>query len=138
MGSIQNKAALLFIISVSVLSLIAICAIAGLLSDDVASKSLETLGVLALATVIVMKAGKYFDKQEPGMPRVVDPIFRQIRRSTLLVLIVSAALLALIGILAIWGVLPSGDFIEKSISIMVVVAFAALIIVMTCLDRERV
>ncbi len=55
---------------------------------------------------------------------------------TLVVLIVSVSLLALVGVLSIWEVLE-GDTVYKSLVTMGIFAFASLVIVVTCLDREN-
>ena len=69
---------------------------------------------------------------------VSNPKFRAIRNITLIVLIVSAALLTLLGVLAIWGVINDSSTVSKSLSSLAIIAFSALIIVMVCREREGV
>lgn len=52
------------------------------------------------------------------------------------VLIATVSLLALLGVLAIWNVIADKDVLYKSISSIAIVAFAAFVVVMTCLERE--
>ena len=52
------------------------------------------------------------------------------------VLIVAVTLLALFGVLAIWNVIADKDVLYRSLSSIAILAFAAFVVVITCLKRE--
>jgi hypothetical protein len=147
MSKIQDTAGFLFIFCVALLSAISVLGIWDFFDDDVIGKSFMSIGILAAVAVIVMVAGRFMDKQHmlevsPGstvatevMP-AVNPAFTALRHITLVTLIISVSLLALVGILAIWEVLE-GDTVYKSLATMGVFAFSSAIIVLTCLVREN-
>ncbi|MDB5194434.1 MAG: hypothetical protein JWN50_448 [Parcubacteria group bacterium] len=147
MKKLQNGSAFFFIIAVVVLSAISIMGVWNIFSHDVITKSFETLGLLAGVSVLIMVAGRFVDSKEEsalvmgpdGQTTVVpdiNPTFTSIRHLTVGLLVVSVSILALLGIMAIWEVL-AGDVLSKSVSSIVILAFASLIITITCLDRER-
>lgn len=149
MKKIQDIAGFLFIVCVSVLSIIAILGVWDVFADDVISKSFQTIGLLAAVAVIVIIAGRFIDSRKteavgstnamgnPIMPTEnINPLFTSIRHVTLVVLIVAVVMLALLGIMAIWDVLAD-KVAGKSIGSIAIVAFAAFIIVLTCLEREN-
>lgn len=65
-----------------------------------------------------MVAGKYFDKSQADvtMPPIPNPAFKTIRQITVTILIVSASVLAILGVLAIWDVITDKDVLYKSLS----------------------
>lgn len=155
MRKIADIAAYLFIFSVVILSAVSILGVWNFFADDVISKSFQSIGLLALVAIIVIIADHFIDKRPgapvtpisvpvPGSLEVVPPIvvqesngiFKGLRTITLSTLVLSVALLALLGIMAIWEVL-SGEVLSKSISSIAIGAFSSLIIVMTCLEREN-
>lgn len=145
MKKIQNGAAYIFIISLVVLAVISICGVWKIFDSDVITKSIQTLGLLSVVSIIVITAGRFIDSHEElavsanGVAESVpfsNPVFTSIRQATLAVLIVSISLLALLGVLAIWDVL-SGETLSKSLSSISIIAFNSLIIVVTCLEREK-
>ena len=145
MKKIQDGAAYVFIASVVILTAISICGVWKIFNDDVITKSVKTFGLLSIVAVIVMIAGKFIDSREQlaisnagavGSLPFSNPVFTTIRKMTLAVLIASVSLLALFGVLAIWEVL-SGEVLNKSLSSITIVAFATLIIILTCLQREH-
>jgi hypothetical protein len=139
MKKAQNIAAGLFVFCVWILTLISIFGIWEVFDGDVIAKSFQTLGLLAGVALIVIIAGKFADKDETVVDPALPPApnnFTQIRHVTIVVLIVSVVLLALIGVLAIWDVL-AGETLNKSVASMATLAFGALVTVMTCLEREK-
>src|SRR3989339_1453528 len=145
MKKIQNGAAFVFILSVVILATISICGVWKIFSDDVITKSIQTFGLLSVVAVIVIIAGRFIDSREQltvsntgaveSLP-FSNPVFTSIRQITLGVLIISISLLALFGVLAIWDVL-SGEVLNKSLSSIAIIAFASVVIVITCLEREK-
>ena len=135
---IQDMAAGLFVICVTVLTVVSIMGVWKIFSTDVIWKSFETLGLLALVAVIVIIASRFVGDPsvatEVAMPR---PRYRAIRNITLATLIVSSSFLALFGVLSIWEIITDKDVVNKSLSSLGIIAFASLIIVMVCLEREQ-
>ena len=145
MKKIQNGAAYVFILSVVILATISICGVWKIFSDDVITKSIQTFGLLSVVAVIVIIAGRFIDSREQlavsniGVVESLpfsNPVFTSIRKITLALLITSASLLALFGVLAIWDIL-SGEVLNKSLSSIAIIAFASVVIVITCLEREK-
>lgn len=66
----------------------------------------------------------------PQAPHKDNEIFLIIRRVTAWVMILSAILFAMIGILAIWEVLGdnAGDVVWRAFSSLAIIAFAALVV----------
>jgi hypothetical protein len=144
---LQNTAAFVFIACVVVLSIVSILGIWKIFSDDVITKSFQTMGLLGGVAIIIIAAGRFVDSRQenvapvPGVTDVsvapnINPAFTSIRHVTLATLIASVAILALIGVLSIWDVI-SGTMVNKSASSIGVLAFSSLIIVITCLEREQ-
>ncbi len=141
MKNLQDIAALFFIVAVFILSAISIAGVWEIFEKDVISKSFQTLGLLAAVSVVVMVSGKFIDKKsnDSGMsnyPSIPNPIFKPVRHFTIGVLIISASLLALLGVLSIWEVISDKDILYKSIGSLAVLAFAAFVVVLTSLERE--
>jgi hypothetical protein len=135
---IQNTAAGFFIVCVVVLSAISVLGVWDVFSSDVITKSFETLGLLAVVSIIVIVASKFVgDPTDPSTIVVPNPGFRAMRNVTLGTLIVSSAFLALLGVMAIWEVVTDKQVLGKSLSSLAIIAFSSLMIVITCLDREQ-
>ena len=139
MKRIQDAAGFSFITAVVLFSAVAILGVWKLLEQDVIAKSLETVGLLGLVAVIVIVAGRFVDSKQqlPGaLPVLPNPKFRSLRRLMIGVLIVAVTLLALFGVLAIWNVIADKDVLYRSLSSIAILAFAAFVVVITCLKRE--
>jgi len=139
MKTIQNAAASTFISSVAVLSIIAILGVWDIFGKDIINKSFQTLGLLTLVAIIVMIAGRFLEGRqaiEGVASDLPSPIYKDIRRITLTILIVCVSLLALLGVLAIWEIIQDKDVLYKSLGSLGILAFGAFIIVMVCLYRE--
>lgn len=149
MKKIQDGAAIFFIVCTAVLASISVLGVWEFFSKDVITKSFETIGLLAVVSVIIIFASMFIDTRRGSHstaldamgnpivePVVINPIFGTIRRMTVVILIVSVALLALLGVMSIWELLTR-DIVTRSLSSMAVIAFSALIVVLTCLEREE-
>jgi hypothetical protein len=137
MKKIQDIAALFFITAVAVLSVISILGVWNFLEHDVIMKSFETLGLLAFAAVIVIVAGHFIGSHaEVGaLPEVPNPLFNELRKGTIGLVIVSVSILALLGVLSIWEVVGK-EILNKSFTSLLVIAFGAFVMILTCLERE--
>jgi len=62
--TIQNVAAGSFIFFVSILTIIAVLAVWDVFSEDVLSKSLTTIGILAFASLVVIVAARAVEKHQ--------------------------------------------------------------------------
>lgn len=139
MRAIQDTVSFFFIAMVVILAGISIFGVWEIFEEDVIGKSFMTLGLLSIIAVIIMVAGRFVDnKSDAAALAVPNPAFGSIRRVMLGVLIASAALLALLGVLAIWEVLTRGEVLFKSLGSIGIIAFASLLVVMTCREREMV
>lgn len=136
MKKIQDWAAFSFIGAVALLSTVAILGVWDFFTRDVITKSFETLGLLAFAAVIVIVAGHFIDRNNGAVAEMPNPLFRGLRKGTIGIVIISVSILALLGVLAIWDVIVNGEVLTKSFSSLVIIAFGAFIIVLTCLERE--
>ena len=140
MKAIQDSAAFFFVAAVATLSIVSVLGVWDFFAHNVINKSFETLGVLAAASVVVIVASRFIEahqSQVPAAPYVPNEGFRFVRRGTLAILIFLAALLALIGVMSIWGLIPDTKVLWKSISSLAILAFGAFVIVATCMERER-
>jgi hypothetical protein len=140
MKTLQDSAGLFFATAVSILSVISVLGIWDFFSQDVINKSFETIGLLALVAIVIIVAGHFVgnhaDSTVPSAPVMPNPIFKSIRYATLTLLIICVSALALLGVLAIWDVIPDKDVLYKSLSSVAILAFGAFVIVLTCLERE--
>lgn len=137
-SSLLNTAAGLFIFCTIGLTAISILGVWDVLDGDVITKSFSTLGLLAVVAIIVIFAGRFIDSPTPEATIVAPhPLFHSLRNLTLTILIISAALLAFLGVLAIWEVIDDISTLYKSLSSLAILAFSSLIIVMVCLEREQ-
>lgn len=147
MKKVQNIAAFLFIICVVFLTIVSILGVWKIFGEDVIIKSIKTIGLLAGVAALIIVAGRFIDSRpqniidNSGAPVPlpiddVDPTFKSIRHAMVAVLIISSVVLALFGVLAIWDVV-SGDILSKSLASLAIVAFASLVVVFTCLEREH-
>ncbi|MEX0910359.1 MAG: hypothetical protein WDZ73_01230 [Candidatus Paceibacterota bacterium] len=61
---IQNIAAGFFIVSVAVLTIIAILAVWDVLAEDVITKSLTTIGILGFSSLVIIIAARVLDARQ--------------------------------------------------------------------------
>ncbi len=139
MRAFQDSAAAIFIGSVFLLTTISILGVWDLFSGDVIEKSFMTLGLLAIVAVITMFAGRFIDTQQldAAMPPPSARGFKMLRHGTLYVLIAATAVLALVGVMAIWEVIRDMDILYRSLGSLGILAFSSFVVVMVCLERER-
>ena len=142
MKKLQDVSAFVFISCVGILATISVLGVWKIFDQDVINKSIQTISLLAVVTIIITVAGKFFGNHAQGelagMESVIvepNPVFKSLRYLTLTTLIISAVLLALLGVLAIWDVM-SGETLSRSLSTLSIIAFASFVIVLTCLLRE--
>ena len=134
---IQDAASAFLILSVFILSGISILGVWQVFDTDVIFKSFQTLALLAVVAVAVLGAGRYLDKGNTTDTSPMVAVFKSLRHIILGVLIVSAALLAFLGILAIWEVIQDSQVVMRAISSLGIIGFASLITVAVCLEREK-
>jgi hypothetical protein len=132
-----NGAAGLFIGCVAILTAISILGVWNVFGRDVITKSFETLGLLAAVAIIVVIAGKFIGDPTDTTTPAPSPLFHSIRNLTLVILIASAALLAFLGVLAIWDVVTDKAVLGKALSSLAILAFSSFVIVMVALEREQ-
>lgn len=141
MGKIQDLFVGIFIVVIVLLTWMSVLGVWEIVDKDVIAKSLQTLGLIAFVSIIVMVAAKYMGAGHVSVPTDVpqlpNPAFRTIRVGTLAVLIAAAGTLALIGILVIWDVIAESQVLWKSISSLLILCFGAFIIVVACLQKEN-
>ncbi|MDO8492290.1 MAG: hypothetical protein Q7S34_01455 [bacterium] len=139
MRAIQDTAAFFFIVAVVILGAVSIFGVWEIFDQDVVGKSFMTLGLLSVIAVIILAAGKFIDNKSEAQALVIpNPAFGSVRRMMLGVLIVSASLLALVGVLVIWDVIAEGEILWKSLGSIAIIAFSSFLVVMTCREREMV
>ena len=138
MKTIQDSAAFLFVIATAILTGICVLGVWNFFSHDVIYKSFETVGLLALVAVVVVIASRFLGAGGIAtVPPPPNPVFTILRKMTLTILIVSAALMAFLGVLAIWDVISDKDVLFKSVGSLAVLAFGTFLMVATCMEREN-
>jgi len=137
MKTIQDTAAFLFVLAVAVLTAVCALGVWNFFDRDVIWKSFETVGLLALVAVVIIIAGRFIGLGATApVPTIPNPVFTELRRMTLGILIIASALLAFIGVLAIWDVIADKQVLYKSVGSLAVLAFGAFVMVVTCMERE--
>ncbi|MDD5165177.1 MAG: hypothetical protein PHG25_01385 [Candidatus Pacebacteria bacterium] len=140
MKNIQNITAFIFIGAIIILTGISVLGVWNVFGGDVILKSTQTLGLLAIVSIIIIVAGKFLNHQQEGVipvPQAPDPSFRSIRQIILTVLIISLSILAILGVLTIWDAFSDHSVLYKSLGSVAILAFSSFLIVLTCLDREN-
>lgn len=131
MRKLQNTAAVFFICAVFILTIVSVFGVWDLFDGDVVWKSFQTLGLLSIVALIIIKAGKVMDDKAGSVTPPLE-IFASIRKTAFAILIVSASLLALLGVMSIWDVIADKDVLYKSLGSLVVIAFSAGVVKVTC------
>lgn len=139
MRKLQNTAAVFFICAVFILTLVSVFGVWDVFGGDVVWKSFQTLGLLSLVALIIIKAGKVMDDKAGAVTAPLE-IFSSLRKIAFAILIVSASLLALLGVMSIWDVIADKDVLYKSLGSLAIIAFSAGIVKVTCdaMDGESV
>lgn len=135
----QDGAGFFFVVAVAILTVISILGVWDIFGIDVITKSIKTLGLVALVTAIIVISGRFVrvsEKDKNSIPEQPSQAFLTIRRATLGVLIISVVFLALIGVLSIWEVITERETLHKSISSIAILLFSSFAIVAMCLERE--
>ena len=128
-----------FIAVVTILSLVSLLGVWEVLDKDVVTKSFQTLGILALISIIIMVASRFTaDSQDAvfSSSEVSTTLFTRLRKITLVALSIAVVLLGLVGVLAIWEILQDRENLYKTVSSIAVLVFAAVVIVFVCTERE--
>ncbi len=146
MKKIADIVAYVFILSVAFLSIISILGVWEVFTKDVISKSFQSIALLAVVSAIVLLADRFIDSKkeapaEMGTGSAVVEIsqssgFTVIRHVTLVLVIVSVVVLALLGLLSIWEVI-AGTVVTKSITSIAIIAFSSFVVVLVSLEREN-
>ena len=137
MKAIQDMAAFAFVLALAILTGVCVLGVWEFFSNDVIWKSFETVVLLALVSVIIIVASRFLGFGGTSSSLIPNPVFSSLRRITLGVLIASAALLAFVGVLTIWDVIPDAEVLYKAIGSLAVLAFGAFLMVVTCMEREN-
>lgn len=137
MKKIQDAAAVIFILSLFVLTVISVLGVWQFFDRDVILKSFQTLGILALVSVVIIGSSRFLDSAQSTAPYQPDPGFKLLRHVSLGILIAAASVLALVGILAIWEVIAQTEVLFKSLTSLGIVAFSTFVVVAVCMERER-
>lgn len=138
MKTIQDSAAFAFVIGIAILTVVSVLGIWDVFGEDVIWKSFQTVGLLALVAVVIMVASKFLGYgSAPMAAELPNPAFGALRKMTISILIASAGLLALLGVLSIWEIVTDKDVLYKSIGSLSVLAFGAFLMVATCMEREK-
>lgn len=134
---IQNITALVFIGILAILTVVSLLGVWEVFEKDVIVKSFQTFGMLGFAAAIILTAGRFVEgRAQQAEEATPFPVFRSVRRVTLITLIVAVSLLAVMGVLAIWEVLADEQIPMKSLASFAILAFGAFIVVAVCLERE--
>lgn len=137
MEKLQDWTAFVFVGATAVLSVTSVLGVWDIFSDTSLLKSFETFGLLAFACVIILAIGAFIEARSTEIQSAaINPIFKSIRKTVVSILVVGVALLALVGVLAIWNVLSGNDILFKSLASLVIIAFAGFVILITCFARE--
>jgi hypothetical protein len=138
MKKIANVAGYLFILSVAILTVVAILGVWDFATDETVWKAFQTIGLLGIVTLIVLFAERFIDRN-PNLDNsntIAVERFKAIRHFTVILLIVAIALLALFGVMSIWEILDE-DVSSKALSSIGIVAFSAFLMIITSLNREN-
>lgn len=131
MRKLQNTAAVFFICAVFILTIVSVFGVWDLFDGDVVWKSFQTLGLLSLVALIIIKAGKVMDDKAGSVTPPLQ-IFSSLRKMAFAILIVPASPLALLGVMSIWDVIADKDVLYKSLGSLVIIAFSAGVVKVTC------
>jgi hypothetical protein len=139
MTKIANGAAYFFIGASLVLTLISVAGIWGVFSGNVITKSFESLGLIAFASIVMMMADGFSTRKSLTPQEVVANNgsiegFKGLRSVALGVLIISVSICVCLGLLSIWDVVV-GDILFLSISTMGTVGFYSLVTALVCSKR---
>ena len=139
MKPIQDSASFLFIIAVAILTGVSVLGVWDFFSHDIIRKSFETVGLLAIVSVIVIAAGRFMGSGTMSLsaPALPNPVFAGLRSITLVILIAASALLAFIGVLSIWDVITDTTVLYKAVGSLAVLGFGSFIMVVACMEREN-
>ncbi|MDP3988815.1 MAG: hypothetical protein Q8P93_01110 [bacterium] len=143
MKNFANISAAIFIVLIIIATALSMLGIWELLSDEIFSKSIQTIALISVVAVILMVADHV-----SGM-RAVDTettltvseatylqVFIGIKKATFVILTLSVVFFAFMGILSIWDVITKGEIMEKSLGSIGVVAFSSILIMIACMERE--
>ncbi len=136
---ISDVVALLFIGCVGVLTVLCLLSIWKFIDGDVVFKSMATIGIVAFASIIALFASRAMGNQIAESSEISPyiPLFTSLRYLTSTLLIVAVAVLALVGVMAIWDLITDNAVIMKTVVSMIILAFSSFIAIATCAEREN-
>lgn len=142
MAKIKDLLSLVTIFIIFVLTALVLLSIWEFIDDkDIISKSLATAGILFGASVVTIIATHFitFDRDSNEMmpeSRFVSPsLFTDLRKKSLVSLIVVVVFLAFLGVFAVWDVF-AGEVVVKSFASSVTLIFASILVVLITLERD--
>lgn len=143
--NMKNVSSVFFIGSTFLLAIIAIISVWAELSENIFTKSALSIGLLFVVSLAVIIASRYMYSDEElrasGNPSEFEEsslsIFAALRKSTIVILIVSSTILGLIGVLAIWDFIESDKIIGKILATLGIIIFSSLVTILVCIIRAR-
>lgn len=150
---LADGAAFALIQFILILTAVSLLAIWEYLGKDILQKSFYSVAFISIFAIVIIVAEKFLAHDAPVAPTAqippTDPaaitvqtgiqessVFTAIRRMSVIILIISATVLAFVGLLAIWDIFPK-ELTYKSTSSLAVLAFSSFLNVMICLQREK-
>lgn len=135
---ISDIVALFFVFCIGILTALCLLSIWKFIDGDVVIKSMATIGIVAFASIIALFASRTMSGNDPQSDiSPYLPMFTSLRYFTSTLLIISVAVLALIGVMAIWEFMTDKAIITKSVVSMIIIAFSSFLAIATCAEREN-
>lgn len=141
MTKIANYATYFFILTTLALTVVSIGGIWGALNEDVVWKSFESIGLIAIASVVVLVVEAFSDKKAVSQEEASEymealHVFSFLHRISVTLIIVSLVVCVSLGLLSIWEIMDT-DGLYKAVSSIATIGFYALITLGVCISRER-
>lgn len=140
MTKIANYATYFFILTTLALTIVSIGGIWGALNNDVVWKSFESIGLIAIASMVVLVVEAFSDKKKVTQEEASEymealHVFTFLHRISVTIIIVSLVVCVFLGLLSIWEIMDS-DGLYKAVSSIATIGFYALITLGVCISRE--
>ncbi len=139
MTKFANGAAYFFIFTSFVLTVISAAGIWNVFTEDVVWKSFQSIGLIALACVIILAVDGFSAKKSLSQEEVSETEgsikgFGFFHTIAVTILITSVAVCVFLGLLSIWDIVK-GDVLYKSLSSIATIGFFSLLTVIVCNKR---